>query len=205
MRHCIIHRRIALTCSRPGVPHTAPYPSDAFKLEGLLHSLESIDVRSGTFTAASHCKPASIVNQQEALRAPTEHPSGYVDVPQSIPVPHPPFGRLEQALHNSMAVTDPMEGGGAQEHEELAVASCGVVLPRNDEMQYRLLRLENGLRVILISDPEADKAAAAMDVSAMAVAAAIQCCTLASSCCTQIHAHGHLHLLLHAGERRLHL
>ncbi|PNW78182.1 hypothetical protein CHLRE_09g386113v5 [Chlamydomonas reinhardtii] len=36
--------------------------------------------------------------------------------------------------------------------------------PANDDMEYRYLLLPNGLRVLLISDPTADKAGAAMDV-----------------------------------------
>ncbi len=35
---------------------------------------------------------------------------------------------------------------------------------RTDKHQYRVLTLDNGLRAILVSDAEADKAAAAMDV-----------------------------------------
>jgi len=36
----------------------------------------------------------------------------------------------------------------------------------NDDRQYRALVLENGLKVMLVSDPDTDKAAAAMDVNA---------------------------------------
>ena len=36
----------------------------------------------------------------------------------------------------------------------------------NDRRDYRALELENGLKVLLISDPETDKAAASMDVNA---------------------------------------
>ncbi|GAQ79598.1 Insulinase family protein [Klebsormidium nitens] len=43
----------------------------------------------------------------------------------------------------------------------------GVVLqPRSDKRAYRWVRLENELQALLISDPETDKAAAAMDVKA---------------------------------------
>ena len=36
----------------------------------------------------------------------------------------------------------------------------------NDRREYRALVLENGLQVILVSDPESDKAAASMDIDA---------------------------------------
>ncbi|CAI5471466.1 unnamed protein product [Closterium sp. Yama58-4] len=40
----------------------------------------------------------------------------------------------------------------------------GILIPRCDQRQYEALELPNGLTVLLISDPETDKAAAAMDV-----------------------------------------
>ncbi|KAG2422783.1 hypothetical protein HXX76_015803 [Chlamydomonas incerta] len=43
-------------------------------------------------------------------------------------------------------------------------ATAKLVKPANDDMEYRYLRLPNALRVLLISDPTADKAGAAMDV-----------------------------------------
>lgn len=36
--------------------------------------------------------------------------------------------------------------------------------PETDDRDYRLIRLQNGLQALLIHDPKADKAAAAMDV-----------------------------------------
>ena len=36
--------------------------------------------------------------------------------------------------------------------------------PETDDRDYRLIKLENGLQALLIHDPKADKAAAAMDV-----------------------------------------
>lgn len=41
----------------------------------------------------------------------------------------------------------------------------GLVKPRIDQQEYRLITLPNGLRALLVSDFEADKAAAACDVS----------------------------------------
>ena len=41
-----------------------------------------------------------------------------------------------------------------------------VVKPAVDKLQYRCITLrDNGIRITLISDPDADKAAAAMDVN----------------------------------------
>uniref|UniRef100_A0A7I4B9I0 Insulin-degrading enzyme-like 1, peroxisomal n=1 Tax=Physcomitrium patens TaxID=3218 RepID=A0A7I4B9I0_PHYPA len=39
-----------------------------------------------------------------------------------------------------------------------------IVKPRNDEREYKRVLLSNGLQVLLVSDPETDKGAAAMDV-----------------------------------------
>jgi insulysin len=36
--------------------------------------------------------------------------------------------------------------------------------PANDDREYRLIRLVNQLQVLLISDPETDRASAALDV-----------------------------------------
>ena len=46
-----------------------------------------------------------------------------------------------------------------------AASSCPIILPKNDKLQYRILELDNGLRAVLVHDPEADKAAASLDVS----------------------------------------
>lgn len=35
---------------------------------------------------------------------------------------------------------------------------------RCDELHYRILTLDNGLRAVVVSDPETDKAAASLDV-----------------------------------------
>lgn len=40
-----------------------------------------------------------------------------------------------------------------------------IVKPAVDKLNYRSLTLNNGIRITLISDTDADKAAAAMDVS----------------------------------------
>ena len=39
-----------------------------------------------------------------------------------------------------------------------------VVKPAVERLHYRCVVLDNGIRVTLVSDPDADKAAAAMDV-----------------------------------------
>src|SRR5690625_7687275 len=55
----------------------------------------------------------------------------------------------------------------------LLLAGCALVggehadieRPAGDQRDYRHLVLDNGLKVLLVSDPDADKAAAAMEVS----------------------------------------
>lgn len=42
---------------------------------------------------------------------------------------------------------------------------CPLVRPQNDTWSYRILHLGNGLKVVLVTDSEADKAAASIDVS----------------------------------------
>lgn len=44
--------------------------------------------------------------------------------------------------------------------------SKNIVKPRNDKLDYRIVELGNGLRATLVSDPQTDKAAAALDVRA---------------------------------------
>ncbi|WP_419582582.1 insulinase family protein, partial [Thiolapillus sp.] len=45
-----------------------------------------------------------------------------------------------------------------------AVATAKVIKSKNDKRQYEYLILPNRMRVLLVSDPEADKAAAAMSI-----------------------------------------
>ena len=45
-----------------------------------------------------------------------------------------------------------------------AQISGGIEISVQDKRQYRSLTLENKLQVLLVSDPETDKASAAMDV-----------------------------------------
>jgi len=47
----------------------------------------------------------------------------------------------------------------------LALAAGDIRKSPNDDNQYRYLELDNGLRAILVSDPEADKAAASLNVA----------------------------------------
>lgn len=48
----------------------------------------------------------------------------------------------------------------------VAAVSEQLVKPACDKLAYRHVRLSNGLRVLLISDPETDKAAASLNVRA---------------------------------------
>ena len=52
----------------------------------------------------------------------------------------------------------------------------GPVKPAIDDQEYRLVSLANGLKALLVSDGQADKAAAAVDVSATSVAVLGHCC-----------------------------
>jgi insulysin len=45
-----------------------------------------------------------------------------------------------------------------------SVLSKPIEKPETDDRDYRLIKLQNGLQALLIHDPKADKAAAAMDV-----------------------------------------
>ena len=45
-------------------------------------------------------------------------------------------------------------------------AHVEIVKPKSDEFSYRAIVLPNGLKAVLVSDPTADKAGAALDVSA---------------------------------------
>ena len=48
-------------------------------------------------------------------------------------------------------------------------SSCRIVRPKTDKATYDFFALPNGIHVLLISDREADKAAAAMDVSFVSI------------------------------------
>lgn len=49
------------------------------------------------------------------------------------------------------------------------------IKPATDEQDYRVVRLPNGMRVMLVHDPAADKAAAAVDVCLVLRARIQQC------------------------------
>lgn len=53
----------------------------------------------------------------------------------------------------------------AESHGTALSVGAGIIKPRCDTLDYRSVKLANGLRVLLISDPETDKAAAALNVS----------------------------------------
>lgn len=44
------------------------------------------------------------------------------------------------------------------------MSSIDIIKPRVDDWAYRHIQLDNGIAAVLVSDPEADKAAASMDV-----------------------------------------
>lgn len=49
--------------------------------------------------------------------------------------------------------------------EQSVLIGEDIIKPRCDKLEYRSITLPNKLRVLLISDPETDKAAAALNVS----------------------------------------
>lgn len=56
---------------------------------------------------------------------------------------------------------------GANEKMPLGVletVEAGIVKPDVDKAAYRVVRLDNGIQALLVSDPLCDKAAAAVDV-----------------------------------------
>ncbi|MFN2331457.1 MAG: insulinase family protein, partial [Halomonas sp.] len=75
-----------------------------------------------------------------------------------------PTARCCMAAAAALLITGP----AAAEHHPEADAITEVVSPLvspHDSRDYRVLTLENGLTALLVSDPDADKAAASMNVS----------------------------------------
>ncbi|CAI5528346.1 unnamed protein product [Closterium sp. Naga37s-1] len=68
-------------------------------------------------------------------------------------------GRGEMPPHGA-----PLSGSVESSSPNSSGNASGILIPRCDQRQYEALELPNGLTVLLISDPETDKAAAAMDV-----------------------------------------
>eukprot|EP00753_Platysulcus_tardus_P022606 PLAT9806.1.p1 GENE.PLAT9806.1~~PLAT9806.1.p1 ORF type:complete len:1049 (+),score=595.91 PLAT9806.1:117-3263(+) len=64
----------------------------------------------------------------------------------------------------STCATSPIMSTPMLPLEAVAVDSGGVMKSLEDEREYRHITLENGLKALLVSDPETDKAAAAMSV-----------------------------------------
>lgn len=50
-----------------------------------------------------------------------------------------------------------------------------IIKPQCDKLDYRIITLDNGLRAVLVSDPETDKTAASLDVSMQRLALATAC------------------------------
>lgn len=63
-------------------------------------------------------------------------------------------------------IMDPTIGTFWQEHEEGHKVFVGSIeKPDVDERNYRILELKNGLKVVLVNDPFADKSAACLRVA----------------------------------------
>ncbi|MGM8851507.1 insulinase family protein [Salinicola halophyticus] len=79
-------------------------------------------------------------------------------------------GYLAIGLALAFVVT-PVEAGASSESADAAQPTQSqplqgqLIQSPNDDRQYRAITLDNGLQALLVSDPDADKAAAAMDVS----------------------------------------
>ena len=72
----------------------------------------------------------------------------------------PPWAALLALLLNGCSSVSTIE----QPVSAIALASDDIIKSPNDTRDYRYLELSNGLKVILISDPKADKAAASLSV-----------------------------------------
>lgn len=66
--------------------------------------------------------------------------------------------------HHNEADNDVYQRTAGQEGSPIQLSN-GIQISANDTRAYRHVSLANGLSVMLISDPEADKAGAAMDVN----------------------------------------
>ncbi len=56
------------------------------------------------------------------------------------------------------------QGPQGLHHTDVSASQPDLIKPRIDTLEYRFLTLPNSLRCLLISDPETEKAAAALDV-----------------------------------------
>ncbi|OLO06247.1 peptidase M16 [Salinicola socius] len=72
-----------------------------------------------------------------------------------------PATTLAAADAASVDRVQPTQSSAAQS----ALVQNALIQSPNDDRQYRAITLDNGLQALLVSDPDADKAAAAMDVS----------------------------------------
>ena len=52
----------------------------------------------------------------------------------------------------------------AHTHSAIEVITEDIIKPDTDKRSYRALKLKNEMKVLIISDPETDKCAAAMNV-----------------------------------------
>lgn len=73
-----------------------------------------------------------------------------------------PFAPVPGAVAHADAA--PAQPATAQASAAQAAAAQAVVVPAIDRRGYRALTLDNGIRVMLVSDPESDKAAASLSV-----------------------------------------
>ena len=75
-----------------------------------------------------------------------------------------PFTRQLRRFSSMAQVSEWRQVPATTEIPAHSVFLKAIERPETDDRDYRLIRLENGLQALLIHDPKADKAAAAMDV-----------------------------------------
>ncbi|WP_244158282.1 insulinase family protein [Salinicola socius] len=103
--------------------------------------------------------PGTSVAQRFGLR--TWFAAGYLALGLALVGITMPATTLAAADAASVDRVQPTQSSAAQS----ALVQNALIQSPNDDRQYRAITLDNGLQALLVSDPDADKAAAAMDVS----------------------------------------
>ncbi|WP_303854643.1 insulinase family protein [Salinicola salarius] len=87
--------------------------------------------------------------------------AGYLTLGLALAFSSLPSEAIAAAKPVSPDPVQPIQGSPAQS----PLIQSPLIQSPNDDRQYRAITLDNGLQALLVSDPDADKAAAAMDVS----------------------------------------
>jgi insulysin len=75
-----------------------------------------------------------------------------------------PFVQEKKKEKRQGMVTAVSNNDDWQLNQEYAVYTKSLEKPANDQREYRLIKLLNQLEVLIINDPETDRASAALDV-----------------------------------------